>query len=359
VVDERGEPFEGAVVRAFPAAGGWIPDDELAGARTRTGGRFEIAGVPPGEWIVVVDHHSPHNRSDPVKGTTARVQAGAADVELVLARPWTLRYGASGLPAGVEPRAHTHSITGGMSGMLSMTWEDGGEIFQFRDPAPYEVQIMFGHRARWFASVAAPKRGTTVDLGDFEPPYPAASRFEGTVVDTERKPVRYPRVHAIHLVTGVLVDELDDARYGDMRGRFAIERLPAGDYALLAVTPGHSHALAARVTLGEEATKNVRLQCRSAKPFVLRVLDAGGKPIERARIQYHVDGFPYWFERDYRTCAPRSRGPDWTDADGWLRRPLMPAGGIDVKVRADGYATRALRLEPGDARRTVVRLAKP
>jgi hypothetical protein len=206
----------------------------------------------------------------------------------------------------------------------------------------------------WFVSVTAPGWASPVEDADVRVAMPeagdvardfvltAGGTLEGHVTTSERAPAAGVRVAVL---------ARDARRFGarvrdlvvvtDGGGAYRIAGVPAAvDVVVEVVGPTGvtTRSDGLRVTAGERKTVDVVL--RPGAKLVGRVVDAAGRPVERARVRFgHVE--PEDLARlDNSFRADDHLGPRTylADASGGFRCDDAPPGPVLLRVDAEGFA---------------------
>jgi protocatechuate 3,4-dioxygenase beta subunit len=177
--------------------------------------------------------------------------------------------------------------------------------------------------------------GATVDLGDIELGFGGSVR--GAVADAYGRPVEHARIHLLR------VDWLmtADTPFTDRDGEFEMRGVPPGTYRLFVVSARHPLGVVRSLTVEPGATTRVEVRLPEAVRAVLRVTDESGRPIRGAEVHcIHPDLAPL-NSRLLSAYEPPGWGPGETDAEGLVVKPYAPPVPVLVRVRAEGYASRA------------------
>ena len=320
VRDDDGRPVSGALVRAeADRFWGVHPPPE----RTDAQGRFEMAGVTPGEYTVVAREAG----RAPAFGRAVVEPEAEASVTLVLSdggfvtgrvvdeqgRPLRGRVRVDvvddlGLSASIGDLVATESKDDGtfVLGPLPI----GG--LGLAASAPRHAT------RRVHALVGAP--GRTVDLGDVT--LEAGLAIGGRVRDGEGRALPGATLTAWSEAPGgrpPVEAETDEG------GAFVLSGLEAGRYRVNVTAPGYARATV-RAEAGGEPLEVV---IEAGGEIAGRVLDARGRPVR--------DGLVGAKARDGSALDPRSYEGSADPADGSFRLDGLAAGTYDLEARASGH----------------------
>ena len=275
VVDGDGEPVEGAVVQA---AGGGLWSTPPPSERTDATGRFVMAGVEEGEYVVVAREGG---RAPGVAEAAVQGDDGAF-VEIVVTEGGFVTgrlVDTQGDP--LAGRVAVEAVEGlglpsFLQGPLVVEARDGGRMVL--GPVPLGTLDIVarapGHApSRLTAQVPAP--GTTVDLGDVVLDRGLAIR--GQVVHEDGVPVGEATVRAQPQWGGLRAAPETSS---DALGAFEVAGLEEGEYALTASAPGYAEARAS----ARGGDEDVELRLGAAGEIGGRVVDAEGRPVPEAMI---------------------------------------------------------------------------
>jgi protocatechuate 3,4-dioxygenase beta subunit len=287
-------------------------------------GTFTFDRVPDGVYAVEAvappSADGPGYASIPLENVTPELAVtlglvAAFDVEVLVEDPM-------GHPAaGARVTLGNASI--GVLQRFATTGEDGIARVGPVVPGPYVL--------RADAEGYLPATPLSIAIEDADPPQvtlrlAAPGEIRGQVVDEDGRPVEGARVSVVaqelHTVgesaararvfsaaavgTGSLgvtegpvppipgADEDDDegiaSPRSDADGRFAVELLPPGRYALVATHPDFAHGTSVDVELGVGAHEaDVVLTLRAGERLTGRVVDGNGRPVDGARVRVDDD----------------------------------------------------------------------
>ncbi|HLV67758.1 MAG TPA: carboxypeptidase-like regulatory domain-containing protein [Polyangiaceae bacterium] len=223
VVDAGGRPVPGARLRVYASEGA----AELGSATTDTAGAFEIGGLAPGAFRVVV--RSPEHRT--VSLTSALHRQGERRRIVVALEPGrTLR----GRVLSPERTPVPGARVGVSDGLVGIATTDAAGEFELRGLGKDPVNVYAVVPGYAPARVQGRLPGTTRLELVLEPP----ARIEGTLVapaDAERVMVSVCRAFVSDGEAPCVARRLFPAG----ATRYELERLSSGDYELLAEAEGH------------------------------------------------------------------------------------------------------------------------
>jgi protocatechuate 3,4-dioxygenase beta subunit len=328
VRDAAGQPLAQVRVVAVPATGmavsAWETDKESIEARTDARGHFQLDGVGSGLYSLSA---TAHGFGSARKGN---VRPGAT-VNLI-ARPGGWLAGQVSDPQGrplkgalvraeVEPQ-----LWGGSA--VETTDAEGRFELPGLDPGSYTVVARHADFAPGVVS------GVAVDAegrADLTIPLAVGAAVTGRLVDSEERPLA-GRVAAQELAGQPLPRSLVELLRTDTGpdGRFRIERVPPGSYALGAVAPRFSGRRVEAEVSGREAVIDLGdIALEQGLAIRGRVRTSSGTPVPDADIR--TGGFDMM--RGGTFSETRSE-PDGS----FVLAGLLP-GPTRVNVRAIGYAS--------------------
>lgn len=351
--DPRGRPL-GRVAVACSAVGSepegstWTDDE----------GRFEFGFLAEGEYRVGLTDLAAEGtvlRDDPAPRT---VRAGARDVDFVLEAPGALVRGRvvakrDGRPVPdfqVAWRQFELFLPAG-SGWGQRAGGVGEFLCRLEEPGTYAIDV----EAPGFAPLRSARftvEEDEVDLGDLA--LGDAGAVAGTVRDAAGRAVPYARVHLL----SAKFEAAPGVHFTDADGRFEVRGLAPGVYNLFVVSPRHPLGVVRGVLVKEGETADVRHSLDPAAPLTLVVRDGNGLPVEGARLVYTFAALLPLDSDLARQHEPETFGANASDARGEIRKPLMPAGEVVLRVEAEGFRPwrETLVLPPGEPRTVDVRL---
>jgi hypothetical protein len=341
VRDPRGARLDGVRVRAWRVdldAG----DEEV---RTRVDGTFDLPGLPPGTWRVVVGGHG----AEPLRREAlVEVRAGeTVTVEFELGGSATLfgrvtrrneRVAGAGLRLEWSPDAggalvRVHKGATDAVGEFEMTGLPAGA---------YSILLEDGATLTGGDVVLEEDERREVDLELFE------GRVLGIVEDVSGRRVPYAEVEArpAREVTGELRAK---ARAGP-DGRFTLSGLPLGRYDLVVRGPGRAEGVyrgASSEPPGIERPITVVLD-RGAEIDV-EVRGPAGRPVSGARLTVTVT------DEQERASVEAITGPT-----GRIRLSGVPPGEVRVSAYARdlGRASGKIKVGEGETRRLELRVER-
>jgi protocatechuate 3,4-dioxygenase beta subunit len=322
VRDDAGRLVEGALVIAA-ADRPW--GEEPPSARTDRQGRFEMAGVTPGEYAL----EAREGGRAPGFGRVVVAPEAEATASLVVS--------GGGFVTGrlvddrgrpLRGRARVDAVDDlalppSMSDRLAAEARDDGTFAL--GPLPVG-ELALGLAAegraarRLSAVVGAP--GRTVDLGDVV--LDTGLAITGRVLDGEDRPVPGARITARSETPGEPIPV--EAETGD-DGRFDMGGLEPGRYRITVAAAGHASTMA-RAEAGAEPLEVV---LEPAGAIGGRVVDGRGRPVREASATATPRGRPALDASPHRVEAD--------PADGSFRFDDLAAGVYDVEARASGHGT--------------------
>ena len=329
VRDDDGRPVGGALVRAeVDRAWGQEPPPE----KTDPEGRFELAGVTPGEYSIVARQGG----RAPAFGRVVVEPETEASVSLVLSGGGFVIgrvVDEQGRPLRGQVRVEEVDALGlsaSMSDLVATESKDDGTFAL--GPLPIGglgIAASSPRHAtrRIHARVGAP--GRTADLGDVT--LEAGLRIEGRVRDREGRGLPDATLTARSEAPGGRPPV--EAKV-DAEGAFVLAGLEAGPHRVTAVAPGH-----ARTTMRAEAGgEPLEIALEAGGAVAGRVVDARGRPAP--------DGSVSAKPRDRSPFDERSHEAKAEPADGSFRLDGLAPGAYDLEARASGHAP-ALRANVG------------
>ena len=372
VRDGDGNPIAGAELtlsqsRAMRSSrGGAMAMVRLAGgstdlprARSGADGRFELRGLPVGDYTVrvgapgwatetldavKVTAEEPEQPLEVVlspgaaiSGTVRRRSGGGAEGFLVFARP----QGSGGAPGSALENLPT-----GPDGTFVLEGLRRGET--------YDLQAMGGTPGPGPAL-----RGIVAPAVDVEIVVTGTGRVEGTAVDakTGRPLTEFEAAYEPERGGGMVVRI---ARRGSTRGaagdggrirvesddgRFALEEVPAGKWSVVVSAKGYQVARAGGVVV-EEGTTTEGLEVRAMPGSLLRgrVTDGrSGRPVVEASVSASGEGGPRGGLPP--GLASLGDGGLLTDADGRFEVDGLPPGRVALRVEHPDYEERSETVE--------------
>lgn len=328
VTDAPGEPVEGAVVVARPAAGGGLPFGGTDPERVRAGvtnaeGLAVLESLPPGPWTVAVLARGF------APSTERQVQTGLITVQLDLGGAIT---GTVADADGVPLSGARVSVGAGLPGaptwaeqasrVETMTDAEGGFRLEGLGPRPVRLSA----RAPGYGKATRDdvEAGDHVELFLF----PGAT-LEGTVIDEEGGTIEGALVQAAGggLFTAALPGERTEAD-----GTFVMAGVEEGEYVVVAREGGRAPGLARVVVEGDGAVP-IEIVITAGAFVTGRLTDPEGEPVI-ARVEavsFDGVGLPA-FAREHLTS---DAGDDGTFALG----PL-PLGDLELEALAHGFSPR-------------------
>ncbi len=364
VVDDHGQPVEGANVSAGPTR---FSLADTRRAITDADGRFRIEGLFREEGCLRVGAHKAGYDADRIGGLTAdrgrhtltlrrlAVVSGRVvhrDTRVPAAEFWVQVEMIDGRRAGPEqawipPKRHVVDLDG-----------------QFRRPlreGTYDI----------FAGTAAGERSASVRIS-IEPgvdPAPltlvldAGARIDGRVVSPHGAPVDGGRVHLSpagdHARSRRRSVALDD------RGRFSIRALESGTYTLRAFDPNHERWEAwAECAVDRGGSAGVQLHMRVGGTLKVFVTDEANEPVANARIRVkRADGtrVPVLVQRHEIAIRERRLSPralTFTDGRGSTAPRYLLPGRYSVEVEKDGATIGRTDVVVQENRETVGRVRR-
>jgi hypothetical protein len=320
VRDDDGRPVSGALVRA-EADRFW--GKEPPPERTDPEGRFEMAGVTPGEYEVVARLGG----RAPAFGRVVVEPEAEATVSLLLSAGGFVR-GRVVDELGRPLRGRVwvdvvddHGLSASMGDLMTTESKDDGTFAL--GPVPIGglgLAASAPRRAtrRFHALVAAPRR--TVDLGDVA--LEAGLQIRGHV-----------RAREGRVLPGATLTARSEASGGgrsvegnaDAKGAFALDGLEAGWYRVTIAAPEYARTQV-RVAAGGEPLDIV---LEAAGVISGRVVDAQGRPVHDGSVNAKA--------RDAKLDA-RPQESEADPADGSFKIEGLAGGAYDLEARASGHA---------------------
>jgi len=317
VRDEAGRPVKGAVVRAMPEGfGPFLPPAE----RTDAGGRFVLAGLEAGSYVVVAREGT---RAPAV--SAVKVEAtGDAAADLTLAEGGFVTgrlVDAGGKP--VAGRVRLSSLDGVALHVLlhdllqTQAGSDGRFGLGPTPPGDLVLQASAAGLAPRDLETASAGRAPGTDLGDVV--LESGPVIRGVVQDRQGAGIPGATLHAFTRGPSLPAEaESDEA------GAFVLAGLPAGTVDVMARAPGYASARQT-VAVGNE---NVVFALDAGGTVVGAVVDGKGQPVSGAMVRAAAEGE----ERDMPAMSLAS------DGDGRFTLYDVRPGRYVVDARAAGYA---------------------
>jgi len=326
---------------------------DLPTGRSGADGRFELRGVPPGDWALTAKAAGRATETvDPVR--LAR-DVRADPVEVVLSPGASIsgfvlrRTGGGAEGYRVFPRPSGRPSTASLVGDLQETGHDGAfRVDGLRAGETYDLQLFGGTS---FGQVGLAKRGVPAPSDGIEWIVEGTGRIEGVAIDgrTGRplegfevsfhvdnpdyggmNPLSMRRVASSLQAQGgvdlaVVVEGAD--------GRFVFEEVPTGKWQVAVTATGYQVGVAAGVVV-EEATTTEGVEIRLLPGTVLsgRVTDERtGRGVPEARVDvFGSGGVP-------ASGGSGSRDELVTDVEGRFLAEGLPPGKATVYVQHPDY----------------------
>jgi hypothetical protein len=208
----------------------------------------------------------------------------------------------------------------------------------------YWVDAWAEHLAERRAGPVSVKAGETVDVGTIALGRPGA--VEGVVQDHEGKPVQWCRVYLL----GSNLTLNRKPPHTDGAGRYEAKGVTPGTYTVFAVSPQHPLAIRRNVVVRENETTRVDIDLPQSAPLTLNVVDEEGRPIEGAELTWTCPDLKPLDSSMVGKHEPPTFGRNVSDANGVIHKPHLPAGDVEVLLKADDRvpARRLLTLRAGE-----------
>lgn len=288
-------------------------EDHGAWARTDAAGRFEVRVHPTAHEVSV-------RRSGYASRTLRDQQPGGDPIEIALDPAASLagrvvRADGRGVP-GVRVQASTELQRG--APLPAETDGDGAFVVGDLTPGLYSVHAQHPRLGTIGARmVEAPARDVVFAL-------PASGGVRGRAVDAlTREPLRRFDVQA-----GPGDDDSSWQREGtvdEATGAFAIEDVPEGTVTVHASAEGYADASAEDVTVvADQEPVEVEVALRPDAPVTGQVTNESGAPVQAQLSAHAKDG--------------SASGSTGSDGEGRYELRGLPAGEIEMRVQARGYA---------------------
>ncbi|HEX6898568.1 MAG TPA: carboxypeptidase-like regulatory domain-containing protein [Thermoanaerobaculia bacterium] len=339
VVDSSGQPVAGAWIAASPPRIRNRRPQQATG-RSRAGGAFRLTGLLHGGVYELTTLREGFARTRTPAKTAPRgkpspfVTIVLSDGQAAVGRV----VDAAGQPVeGAEIQLLARYLAKQEAATVS-----GPEgRFEFRRLSPGKITLLAehpDHAAAFVPQIEIPEGTPTVDLGTIT--LPASGAIEGRVIDVRGRPLEGAEVGAFPTdrehTPGWLFGRgtRSDPLRTEPDGSFRVERLRRGDrFNLVARHPGYLDTELPGVTAPTD--EPVRIEMKVAHTLSGQVVNPEGEPVPEARV-----------ERVEESALGRGRSSfqlGSTDAEGRFRLTGLPSGGVDLTVRADGYAHRRLK----------------
>ncbi|MDD5704785.1 MAG: carboxypeptidase-like regulatory domain-containing protein [Kiritimatiellae bacterium] len=307
-VTRAGKPVSGGRIRMIPAPkehddliGMMMAGEGVREAEVATNGTYSIAGIGPGEWMMRFsearneeqDSEGAYVRTVTVAPGQTRLDLDTAGVRL----SGTVAAAGGGTATGDAVVRIVPSSGGAMAAMIGHYAQrtvktDGAGMFEATDMAPghYDLAVQTGNAFQTLM------RGLEIGDTNVNVKLEILPAFEltGRVTDADN-------AGCARAFVFIMAEEIEDCRMEqtDAEGRYRVDPpLTAGEYTFFVLHGGHSVEATrltvvagatnhdAQVTLaGDLAVKLTGVAAR-VKGRVVRVLDAGGREVLRARAGY-------------------------------------------------------------------------
>jgi protocatechuate 3,4-dioxygenase beta subunit len=283
VKDDDGRPVRGAVVRAQ----GDRQSSTSPSARTDARGAFVLAGIPPGEYVVVAREGG---RAPGVGSVVVEPRSEAA-VELVVSDGGYATgriVDPEGRPLAGKVRAEVldgEGLPSFASDLMSAEARADGTFAL--GPLPIGtlgLAVSAPGRTPVRVEASVPARGRTADLGDVVLETGLVIRGRAT----DREGVGLPGVAVRALRRVARLWSQGEAESGG-NGEFTVGGLDAGRYEVTASAPGYAPARASAEAGGDP----VELVLDAGGEVAGRVVDADGQPVEEASVLAQATDAPY------------------------------------------------------------------
>jgi protocatechuate 3,4-dioxygenase beta subunit len=335
------------------------PSQVTKEAMTDAQGRFEIMGLPPGDYLLYLSLPGKANRgSRRVEKQSLTVLEGqVSEIEIAEAEIASIRLTGRVLSGG-EP------LKGGRIQILQVERGFGGDQGQIDSSGFYSLEVPTA--GTYFLVVQRKGEGgvkieVTIPEGgsefqhDIELP---AGEISGEVVDAESgaaivsaQVVAFPAGSASRSLMS-LFKAMQAMAPTDSSGQFVISNLPPGTYSVLVVAQDYADGRLDGIEVdGRQSSRGHRIPLELGIPFRTRVVDRQGQPVPQAMALL----------RDQNgNVVPFSR-PSFSDAEGILElssvrpavyqmtilhRAYAPARAT-IKVTPDGTEEPTLTVRPG------------
>jgi len=339
VVDESGEPIEGATVKAQLISEG-LDVNFVTGKTVRSdaSGKFTIGGIEPGAYLVAAEAAGHLTRSVPgiqvVSGRTVM------DVEIRLGEGSAVA-GRVISPAGEPIRGATVTVTDTSEGSRRevRTTNARGEFrVDSLGQEPVEVEVkMEGYQS-------ARRQGVPVNVENLEFMLERLGTMRGTAYDEAGNPVTAYSVRPERADGGAAdaAEALRTITASSNDGVFEYKGLPAGTYRVFIRAPGYAGVTLEGIQVRAGETATVPDAVLSSGGVVDgQVVDAQGRPVEGAQVS--IVGGPSAFQR---TARPTDAGAAAsvisrvrTGPDGTFQFTGLRDGSVKISVEHPDYVT--------------------
>jgi hypothetical protein len=343
VVDEAGRPVAGARLKTGSTMTSTMTSTiGPATTMSRGDGRFLFSGLRFQGTYEIRASHAGFTRASLTTRTPAPGQT-AVPVRIVLESGWTAvgrvvdESGAA--VAGAELRFFDGSEE--VEGWRNAATDAEGR-FELRALEPGRIALQV-HAAglspvRRVVEVPAEPKGERLDLGTLQ--LPAGALIEGRVTDTRGLPIAAASVWFSEADSAEWLGDLagrgEPAAKTDTGGRFRLAGLPAGEQVHLRIE--HDGYVPLKVPgVGAPTREALQLEMKTARGLAGRVVGPDGEPVAEATLTQGGITLtdPSFSSSDRPVLAS-------TDQQGVFRISGLEPGPADLRVTAQGYATRTV-----------------
>ncbi len=361
VVSDTGAPIAGTWIRAIPKVT-TRPDQLGITAWSGEDGEFDLPGLLPGEYQVGLQRDAKHGWKFARKPGPQIVATGTRNVEFQVPVPGGVLRGKV-----VAKRTRLPVLEFGVSLYERVLFvprrkkydyfENDNGAFRFDTPkaGTYFLDVWADNYAVFRTKEFEVKQGQTIDVGTIALGEPGS--LHGTVRDHEGKPVAWCRVYVL---AGNFKSNYNPP-FTNRSGRYDIQGLTPGTYTLFAVSPQHPLAIRRKIEVREGVRSRVNVELGAPAALILKIVNERGEPVPGAELAWTSPDLKPLDSSMVGDREPPGFGSNVSDADGVIQKPFLPAGDIEVRIKAKGYALlhQKISLEAGKPQTVEIKLKKP
>ena len=285
-VTYAGKPVQGAGVYSMKKSSGPM-DNVYKNVTTDAEGRYEISGLPEGEYSVNANRpgrsggsSSMHREATVIEGQVAQVDLGEeAGIRL------SGRVISGGEPIKVR-WIQVMQVERGWQGQTSEVDDSGNYTIEVPGPGVYHFMLETDGRSGGAKIAVEVPDGVTELSRDLVLP---SGGIAGVAVDADSgSPIAQAQVFAFSSGTQVrsvmnLFRSMQGMGRTDDQGRFEVPRLPGGSYSLVVIAEGYVSGRLEGVEVQEGGrSRDVRVVLGRGIDFQVRVTDQKGNPVAQA-----------------------------------------------------------------------------